>query len=256
VSRRSTNSLWLLCLAASAGLHAGAAGVVGVVGLLGRWRRADPGASAFGPALAAGDGADAYVVQLLPPGAPAPEPPAAELLLRRRVASALSPPLVGLMTSPAAAPPEDSVPGGAPAPAPPPFAARLAGPPERAAPEEPTTGLPPRGDDPAPAGADGMPRRRVGVPGVLGARVSGSAVSPDYPERCERLGHEGVAEIECDVGVDGRVTAARVRRSAGCPDLDAAALEALRRTTFIPATAGGRPVPCTVVQPVRFRRER
>jgi protein TonB len=61
--------------------------------------------------------------------------------------------------------------------------------------------------------------------------------------------------LEVDIEPSGEVRDARVVRSAGCPELDAAALEAVRRARFEPARRGGVPVPCTVLQPVVFNLE-
>lgn len=51
----------------------------------------------------------------------------------------------------------------------------------------------------------------------------------------------------------GRVEDAHVERSAGHPDLDQAALEAVRRWRFEPARRSGEPVAVVVVLPVEFK---
>jgi protein TonB len=75
---------------------------------------------------------------------------------------------------------------------------------------------------------------------------------PSVSGERERLRHEGTASIECEVDASGLVTSARVIRSAGCEDLDHAALEAVRAARFRPATEGGVRVASRVVQPVNF----
>jgi len=53
--------------------------------------------------------------------------------------------------------------------------------------------------------------------------------------------------IAVEVGPDGNVISMRILQSSGDPDVDAAALEAARKTVFAPATANGIPVHGSIV---------
>lgn len=62
---------------------------------------------------------------------------------------------------------------------------------------------------------------------------------PAYPTRALRNGDAGTTLLALLVGVDGRVSSARVERSSGSRDLDQAALHALSLCTFKPALNNG-----------------
>ncbi|MDN4055976.1 energy transducer TonB [Massilia sp. YIM B02763] len=62
---------------------------------------------------------------------------------------------------------------------------------------------------------------------------------PAYPTRALRNGDAGTTTLALLVGVDGRVTSARVERSSGSRDLDQAAIHALSLCTFKPALNNG-----------------
>lgn len=64
---------------------------------------------------------------------------------------------------------------------------------------------------------------------------------------------EGTALLKMRITEQGRVEDAQVERSAGHPDLDQAALEAVRRWRFEPARRSGEPVSVLVVLPVEFK---
>jgi periplasmic protein TonB len=72
------------------------------------------------------------------------------------------------------------------------------------------------------------------------ADANGCAL-PTYPVRALRNGETGITTLALLVGVDGRVTSARVERSSGSRDLDQAAIHALSLCTFKPATTNGVP---------------
>jgi protein TonB len=102
-----------------------------------------------------------------------------------------------------------------------------------------------------PADADApAPERLAGVrTGLAGA----GAIRPRYPRSCRRAGHEGVALLRLEVSRDGLVFGASLLRSAGCPELDRAALEAAREARLRPPeTSRGDAVAATVDLPVRF----
>lgn len=66
-----------------------------------------------------------------------------------------------------------------------------------------------------------------------------SCALPDYPARAARNGDSGTTTLALLVGVDGRVSSARVEHSSGSRDLDRAAVSALSLCRFKPATNNG-----------------
>ncbi len=77
--------------------------------------------------------------------------------------------------------------------------------------------------------------------------------SPVYPWVARLRGWEGVVVLQVMVKADGRVERVGVAQSSGYALLDRAALEAVERWMFAPATRYGRSVPSEVELPVRFR---
>lgn len=75
---------------------------------------------------------------------------------------------------------------------------------------------------------------------------------PPYPESARRNRQEGVVYLLVTVTAEGRASEVRLHRSSGYPVLDEAALNAVRRYRFKPATMGGFPVASTTIQPIRF----
>jgi protein TonB len=76
---------------------------------------------------------------------------------------------------------------------------------------------------------------------------------PEYPEIARRRGQQGRVMLEVNVSVDGMPVSVTVAQSSGYPSLDAAALSAVQRWRFVPATRGGSPVAAVAAVPVRFR---
>ena len=81
----------------------------------------------------------------------------------------------------------------------------------------------------------------------------GYQVRPTYPASARRLGVEGTTLLGVLVADDGRVTEIVVKQSAGHPDLDRAAADAVRRWRFEPARQGNEAVSMWVLLPVEFR---
>lgn len=75
---------------------------------------------------------------------------------------------------------------------------------------------------------------------------------PDYPQSARRRGYEGLVVLSVTVGTDGRAREITVKGSSGYELLDRAALDAVRRWRFDPATRRGVPFVMTVDVPVRF----
>ena len=81
----------------------------------------------------------------------------------------------------------------------------------------------------------------------------GYQVRPAYPSAPRRLGIQGTTMLRVHVLADGRIGDVRVEHSAGHPDLDQAAMEAVRRWRFEPARRGADTVAMWVLLPVEFR---
>ncbi len=81
----------------------------------------------------------------------------------------------------------------------------------------------------------------------------GYQVRPSYPHNARRLGIQGTTLLSVFVAVDGRVADVVVKQSAGHPDLDQAAADAVKRWRFEPARRGSEAVAMWVLLPVEFR---
>jgi protein TonB len=160
------------------------------------------------------------------PVAPAPAPPAAAAV--SAVPRATAPDDAPVTTSVDALP--ASAPTGPPAPA-------------------PTTTAPPASAPSGPAVAALPPD------GVTQTAVprGGYQVRPSYPHNARRLGIQGTTLLSIFVAADGRVADVVVKQSAGHPDLDQAAADAVRRWRFEPARRGSEAVAMWVLLPVEFR---
>ena len=76
---------------------------------------------------------------------------------------------------------------------------------------------------------------------------------PAYPSSARRLGVQGTTLLNVLVADDGRVANVVIAQSAGHPDLDQAAADAVRRWRFEPARHGTEKVAMWVQLPVEFR---
>ena len=74
--------------------------------------------------------------------------------------------------------------------------------------------------------------------------------APVYPEAARNAGIQGTVIVQARVLKDGRVSGTRVLKSI--PQLDAAAVRAVRRWRFQPALSDGKPVAVWVAVPVKF----
>ena len=79
-------------------------------------------------------------------------------------------------------------------------------------------------------------------------------VEPDYPVAARRARTQGVVVLEVVIGPDGTVTNATVLK--GIPELDPAALAAVRQYRYEAPLLGSRPVSIALQVPVVFRLER
>jgi protein TonB len=87
----------------------------------------------------------------------------------------------------------------------------------------------------------------------LAAPRGGYQVKPSYPAAARRLGVQGTTILRVFVAADGRVGDVAVEASAGHPDLDQAAAEAVRRWRFEPGRRGAEAIGMWVRLPVEFR---
>jgi TonB family protein len=76
-------------------------------------------------------------------------------------------------------------------------------------------------------------------------------IAARYPQEDERVGTEGLAEVEVTIDAGGHVSGTRVVK-ATTPAMGEAAAAALRQSTFVPGMRDGAPVPVTVTIAVRF----
>jgi protein TonB len=77
--------------------------------------------------------------------------------------------------------------------------------------------------------------------------------APEYPLRSRRLGEEGLILLEVEVLANGRAGTVRVVRAPPYLRLVDAAVRAVRKAKFKPATSEGVPVRSIVEIPVRFK---
>ncbi len=107
----------------------------------------------------------------------------------------------------------------------------------------------------APAAVASVPSRDTGSGAITqSARPQGGyQVRPSYPSSALRQGIQGTTMLKVHVLIDGRVGDILVQQSAGHPDLDQAAIEAVRRWRFEPARRGSDPVAMWVLLPVQFQ---
>lgn len=76
---------------------------------------------------------------------------------------------------------------------------------------------------------------------------------PVYPFLARKMGYEGTVILDIEVLADGRVGEVKIVESSGYELLDRAAIEAVKRWTFIPAQRDGKAVRSVVRQKVVFK---
>jgi len=84
----------------------------------------------------------------------------------------------------------------------------------------------------------------------------GYQVRPAYPNSARHAGVQGTTLLRVRVEADGTVGEITVQQSAGHPDLDQAAADAVRRWKFEPAVSGNGDATTWVLIPVEFRLKR
>jgi len=94
--------------------------------------------------------------------------------------------------------------------------------------------------------------RGRGAGGLIGPGSDGGNVPPEYPQAARRAGQQGTVIVLASCSATGVVEDVALAQSSGFPLLDEAALEAVRRWTFAPATLDGVAVASFVRVPVDF----
>jgi len=85
-----------------------------------------------------------------------------------------------------------------------------------------------------PSLASKAPVSPMQLEGEVANRPIVRKVTPKYPKRARRMGWEGVVVLEFLVDAQGNVYDIKVVRSSGYPDLDQAAINALKQWKFAP----------------------
>lgn len=91
------------------------------------------------------------------------------------------------------------------------------------------------------------------IPSTTTARPLASNPVPKYPAAALRRNEGGTVLLRIIVGSDGTPTDIDVAQRSGSRELDRAAITAVRKWRFNPATNNGQPVTSTVEVPIEFR---
>lgn len=83
--------------------------------------------------------------------------------------------------------------------------------------------------------------------------LGGYQTTPRYPESARTAGIEGTSVLRFVVNADGLVGTVNVEQSAGHPDLDRSAIEAVKTWRFEPARRGKERVAVWVTIPIQFQ---
>lgn len=76
--------------------------------------------------------------------------------------------------------------------------------------------------------------------------------APDYPPLSRRLNEEGRVLMRVLVSAQGNAEEVRVTKSSGSERLDDAAVDAVKRWRFVPATKNNQPLSAYVLVPIKF----
>lgn len=193
----------------------------------------------------------------LPPTAPAPE-------VTRPQVSPPPPPPRPQPTPPKPAPRPIAKPAARPAPAPAPQprpAAPAAFQETPAAPVSESTPASDRSSVPDMDAASSRQMEKVSSSAVAPVSVDLNAAyrlnpAPNYPPLALRRGWEGTVRLRVTLDVQGHPSRVDLAASSGYPILDEAALAAVRRWQFRPATRLGEAVVATVEVPIVFKLKR
>ena len=78
-------------------------------------------------------------------------------------------------------------------------------------------------------------------------------IKPEYPKGARQRGEEGDVTLELDISANGTVDDVRVVASCGYPELEQAAIQAVKRARFTPARRGSANVAATARITLTFR---
>ncbi len=95
-----------------------------------------------------------------------------------------------------------------------------------------------------------VPPNAVRIGGGIAPPAKIVDVRPVYPASAKEAKIQGVVIVEVLIGDDGKVRETRVRRSV--PQLDAAAVDAVRKWEFTPTKVNGQAVPVVMTTTVNF----
>lgn len=122
---------------------------------------------------------------------------------------------------------------------------------EETPPPEPTPA--PAESAPLPPDIETAPAPATSAVVQAPAPLPGQSPPPRYPPAALRRGESGTVLLHVEVDASGVPVTVQVARRSGSRDLDRAAVEAVSRWRFRPATdADGRPVPGSLAVPVDF----
>ncbi|WP_028682951.1 energy transducer TonB, partial [Pseudomonas chlororaphis] len=102
---------------------------------------------------------------------------------------------------------------------------------------------------PAPAAAPGPVKESAAVSGL----ASLGNPPPEYPSLALRRNWEGTVVLRIKVLPNGRAGSVEVTRSSGKPQLDEAAVAAVKNWKFIPAKRGDTPIEGFATQTIDFK---
>jgi len=86
--------------------------------------------------------------------------------------------------------------------------------------------------------------------------LAGQTPAPRYPTQSLRRGESGTVMVRAQIGPDGVPSDVEVANGSGSRYLDRAAVDAVKRWRFRPATQGGQPTTGTVMVPIEFQAQR
>jgi protein TonB len=78
---------------------------------------------------------------------------------------------------------------------------------------------------------------------------------PRYPAASRRNGEQGTVLLKVLISREGEALKVELDKSSGWPNLDGAALDAVRGWRFVPARRGNEPIEMSYIVPVVFRLE-
>ena len=79
---------------------------------------------------------------------------------------------------------------------------------------------------------------------------------PVYPPLAQRRGEEGLVTLRVAVSADGQASSVTVLRGSGHESLDEAAMAAVRKWQFVPATRNNTAIAALADVPVDFKLSR